>query len=267
MKTIRKEYQRPFILEPSKLSRILDVAHDNLSSATQGQIADSFEISMAGNRTEQATVLDDVLNLDNSRRYKILRVLITSSASSSNSMSHLVEIDFDGHDGSKPKTVLTVRSDATGWASRTFSELEEQVERTRSEDLGQRGAVAGLLIVFLISLLGFLLSISPHVRQDPLSLWGFTSEDGEYLRGLLESNETLTAEQLRELRTRQYRNLINAVYPSKPNFWLNGRTIFASVSVVVLGTSAVILLASCYPGAVFLWGDGAERYQRLKQRR
>lgn len=150
MKLIRKEYERPFIVEPTKLTRLLERMHERLADHPDVQQRDGFEVFLSGSRTEETNTLDEVLAIENTRRHAVLRMIATSSAkhSASTTSEHQIEVDFDGRD--KSKATITVRSDASAWASRVLSELEEQVERTGTRDMGGRGAVLGLLVVFVV---------------------------------------------------------------------------------------------------------------------
>lgn len=45
------------------------------------------------------------------------------------------------------------------------------------------------------------------------------------------------------------------------------RTLFWAVPLLVLVVCIGILLTTCYPTAVFLWGDGVDRYTNTVHRR
>ena len=104
--------------------------HDNTTEH------DDFEVFLSGQRREETTSVDEVLKLDNSRKSKIQRLLITCSASTAQATrpEHEIQIDFDGRTVGKTKIIVTIRSDDPGWSDRALSEVEEQVERTSLQD-------------------------------------------------------------------------------------------------------------------------------------
>jgi hypothetical protein len=84
---------------------------------------------------------------------------------------------------------------------------------------------------------------------------------------MLSSGATLTDEESREVTTMQLRNVLDAERPrrqGKPRTTTELLLMFAPPLLMMM--TAVYLL-SCYPNAVFLWGDGIERYEALKQTR
>jgi hypothetical protein len=81
MKHIHKEYAQPFLIEPTKLLRIVGKIHERLADHTNCTPHDSFEVFLTGNQREEMTTLDEVLALDNSRKHTIERLVILCSAS------------------------------------------------------------------------------------------------------------------------------------------------------------------------------------------
>ncbi len=96
MTQIHKEYERYFLLEPTKLTRLIDKIHERLADHPHTSTHDYFTAFLRGNRREELTNVDDVLALDNSHKHKIQRLLIVCSASTAGSVraEHEVEVDF-----------------------------------------------------------------------------------------------------------------------------------------------------------------------------
>jgi hypothetical protein len=97
MKVIRKEYQQPFQLEPTKLTRIVDTIHERLAQHPISIVHDHFAVFLAGNQQEEMTTLDEVFGLDNSLRRKILRLVVRCTGSTPHDAvrpEHEVEVDF-----------------------------------------------------------------------------------------------------------------------------------------------------------------------------
>jgi hypothetical protein len=78
---VQKEYQKSFLVEPSKLGRLIDKIHERLRENQNATLQDMFQVFFTGDRREEMTELDDVLALDNSRKKKIKRLAITCSSS------------------------------------------------------------------------------------------------------------------------------------------------------------------------------------------
>ena len=70
---VQKEYARPFLVEPTKLTRMVDKIHDRPAEQAEGPARDRFEVFMSGDRHEELTSLDQVLALDNSERQREIR--------------------------------------------------------------------------------------------------------------------------------------------------------------------------------------------------
>ena len=168
MKQIHKDYERPFLLEKTKLDRLLDVIHDRLGEHSDTTKRDDFEVFLSGQRREEMTSVEDVLELDNSRKSKIQRLLITCCASTEAATrpEHEVQVDFDGRFGgkNKAKVIVSVRSDDAGWSDRVLSEVEEQVERTSLQDVPHRVALAVLITLGIIVLLFMVISATNSRR-------------------------------------------------------------------------------------------------------
>ena len=150
------------MLEKTKLDRLMDIIHDRLGEHQGTTKRDDFEVLLSGQRREEMTSVEDVLQLDNSRKSKIQRLLITCCASTKGAPrpEHEIQVDFDGRNVAKNKTkvIVSVRSDDAGWSDRALSEVEEQVERTSLQDVPHRVALVILVSSVLIVLLLLLLS-------------------------------------------------------------------------------------------------------------
>jgi hypothetical protein len=131
-----------------------------------------------------------------------------------------VQVDF-GYpkaSGTPPNSTInavaiSVRSDAGAWASRTLSEVEEQVERTWI-----RYSI-GYLVVLMALLLAVLIFITllPFAHTEPASantLWLKTS-DVDRIEVMLRDHPTLTDENLRDVATMQLRNVLGLPRPPR----------------------------------------------------
>jgi hypothetical protein len=276
MISIDKEYPKPFLLEPTKLNRLVDKIHERLGDHANTTAHESFDVFMSGNRHEELPTVDSVLELENSRKYTIQRLLITCSAATRGAVrpEHEVRVDFGKEkktqQGSNVKLIeVDVRSDSPGWANRTLSEVEEQVERTWIQNPIPVGALAGLLalLLFLIVLLLVGINHAAPRTDDILRAAWLTDADLNRVEQILAQNRTMTDEEMREVETRRLRNILQDEKPQQMPTKSTSRSVWLLlVPLVILGICVLLLLKS-YPTWVFLWGDEVERYNRLVQRR
>jgi hypothetical protein len=275
MKQIHKEYPRPFVLEATKLTSIVGALHARLGDH---QVRDSFEVILSGNRREEVATLDALLALQNKKGMRVERMILTCSSKAANAgMDHAVEVEFGPKPGTEqiparataPLVAITVRSDEAAWAARTLSEVEEQVERTFVSHTTPGlwfGAILVIGLLFVLSQLHF----SHEPADQSWSMW-LRSADLDRLQQIVDQGRTITDDEMREVVTRQLRNLVeyrkdlqtyNATISTSPKSLLY----FAIPFLLVLGCG-VYLFARCYPAAVFKWGDEVARYEGLLQQR
>jgi hypothetical protein len=250
---VQKDYQKSFLVEPSKLGRLIDKIHERLRENQNATLQDMFQVFFTGDRREEMTELDDVLALDNSRKKKIKRLAITCSSSLGATKSDKeVQVDF-----ARPKptgtgttniVAVSVRSDNVAWANSTFAEVEEQVERYW---LDYERPIVVLLVLLLLALI----LIASQIVPPGLSLssnWWLTSSDLDRIEEMLAQRPTLTDEDLREVSTTQLRNILDARRATRsPQQYWTRRTLIWAVPLLVVVACVVILLTT-YRGAVFL---------------
>jgi hypothetical protein len=274
MKHVHKQYEPAFLLEPTKLGRIVDTIHQRLADHANTATHDVFEVFLTGNHREEMTAIDDVLALDNSRRHRVARLVIQCSASTPGSLrpEHEVQVDFGAPAAPKPGSTsgtsrvvtIDVRSDAPGWANRTLSEVEEQVERTWP----RRSAVIVLLLLLLIGILVLAAEfLTFRAGTRPELMW-LNDADLKHVEALLEPGHTLSEQEVREVATMQLRNVLDAQRPPPPRRPSDlRRSLFIAAPLLVVLLCVLVLLTTCYPNAVFLWGDEVGRFDSILQRR
>jgi hypothetical protein len=275
MKKVDKEYPHPFLLEPTKLNRIIDTVHGSFAAIPNATLHDNFEVFLTGDRREELPSVDTVLALDNTRKHKIQRLVIFCSASSPGfaKPDHEVQVDFGGP-SSFPRNSTTVtkvvsigvRGESASWNSRTLAEIEEQVERTQLHHTRPLGVLILILAVAVIVLAAQFLNFAaaPLTSSD----WWLKHSDLDRLAEMLKQHPTLTDEDLREIETRQLKNVLeyNGVSQRPTQTSRPARAVLLPLACVSI-IGCVIILFTCYPSAVFLWGDEQARYETILQRR
>jgi hypothetical protein len=282
---VYKEYPLPFVLEETKLNRIVDTIHESLPDHPHGVRADRFDVFLPGTRTQQMGSVQEVLSLDNSRAQKISRLVITCSATTAGAPrpDHEVQVDFagptahsstSGTPGTPPTAAkvvaISVSGDSAVWANRTLSEVEEQVERTRQHQTAYSQTVLLLLLIGgLLLVASILLPLRSSDEPWSTRMW-LRGADLDRVQEIVEQHRTITDEELREVVTMQLRNVLAAerpMTPPPPPPSSMRETLSMLVPTLILLACAALLLAYCYPTAVFLWGDEIAQYDRLLQRR
>ena len=271
--TTNKPYGGSFLLEKTKLDRLLEIIHARLGDHPHTTSHDHFEVFLSDKRCIEKHSVDDVLKLDNSRKSKIQRLLMTccTSTEKAGRPEHEIQVDFDGRidDKVRVKVIVSVRSDEAGWNDRALSEVEEQIERTSLQDYRARLGLAVLAvsaaIAFLLLLLSSLSSGRPAIDAAG-AMWLRTS-DLARVEQILKQGRTITDEEMREINTMQLRNVLEEQRP-KPVFigWTWQKS-FVGGPLLIVSACAFYLLVACYPNAVFLWGDEVERYNKMLQTR
>jgi hypothetical protein len=275
-----KEYQAAFLLEATKLERLMEVIHERLGDHPTAVVQDHFEVFMTGNRCDELTNIEQVLALENSKKHRLERLVIVSSAATEGARRPEYEVLVDFGVVKKQRTATTatpvklvtveVRSDAPNWNRQTLSQVEEQVERTR---LGQTAPVISLLVLILLLAGFFLVQFPPRLEggggswESSRRLW-LNEKELDRIEQAVKENRTLTDAEIREITTGQLRNvLINARPPAEANPTRTRPLLLFGIPFLMLVAVAVYLVVACYPGAVFLWGDELERYNAVLQRR
>ena len=233
---------------------------------------------MSHSRREEMSSLEQVLAVENSRKHKIERLLIVSTSSRDGALrpEHEVQVDFgavryspsSGGGNTTVKVIaVSVRSDLSGWASRTLSEVEEQIERTKLHYSSPMLALVGLVVFMFLVLVFQLVKIEPQKEDISNAMW-LDSPSLDRVEKILSQGRTLTDDEMREITTLQLRNVLLDQRPKQPPPKGRARkaVLLGIPFLLVLGLT-ITLIKSCYPGAVFLWGDEVDRYSNIIQRR
>lgn len=78
----------------------------------------------------------------------------------------------------------------------------------------------------------------------------------------------MTDEEVREITTRQLRNILEDQRPKQsPQKGRTRQLVFIGVPFLIVLACGLTLLLTCYPRTIFLWGDENERYANVLQRR
>ncbi len=263
---VHKEYAKPFLLEPTKLTRISTRSMNGLATTNARRCVTILRWSVPGNSAWNSTASMRSLR---STMCASTRYFVSSSHAprdkNATLLEHEIKVDFGGQGiGSNPASkgvAISVSSDAVGWPSRTLSELEEQVERTWLPYLHIILILCAILVGELVLLFFQLpLSFAPSALDETRAMW-LRERDLDRVEQILGQGRPITAEEMRDITTRQLHNILEEYRPKRSaKKGLGRKTWSLVIPLAILVVCGFILLATCYPTAVFLWGDEVQRY-------
>lgn len=271
MRLIHKEYKQHFLVEPTKLDKLVDVIQGSLAEH-RGRVLKSYEVVFKGDRSDTFDNIDDVYRLDNSKKGKIQRLLITMSSTpdGDSKPNHEAQVDFSVLRQEKKDRLVTtqvkIRSDSTSWASRTLADIEQQTDRTKQQYT--LPLVAACLIFISIALLALSqLTVGNTSYQMSNMMW-LSPPEVDKVGVMLKQNAVLTSENLREIQSWQMQNLLLDQHPApSPGRELSRQQVAFGIPLVVVAIIAVLLALTCYPRGVFYWGDEIDAFDKIKSRR
>ena len=261
----------------------MEVIHERLGDYPDKIITDHFQVFMEGNRCDELTSLEQVLAVENSKKHKIQRLVIVSSAATNGARKpeHEVTVDYGVVKPPKAKAstppststaklvTLEVRSNSPRWNRQTLSHVEEQLERTW---LQQTAPVVSVLLLLLLLIIFFFvrftrISSSRDAWSASRVMW-LDDKELNRIQQAVNENRTLTEAEMREITTGQLSNVLLYQRPKpEPRQGVSRSFLFFGISIIVLGVTAIVLVVTCYPGAVFYWGDEVRHYESILQRR
>jgi hypothetical protein len=267
---LEKTYSAPFVLDRSKLSRMLTIVEQEVRE-TSTQFQPQFEVLFKNNKRVVLRSFQDVLSLDNSMKNPIRELDIESvfpSHTESSPIPTRVHLYFDS--GRYDNITIAVTSPDTRHATELFAELEEQIDRTIDTNWILRYIkttpallLAGFAVVFCLLIIAVaLVDAEPRIQ--------LSAADSAELQRLLslartdsEKIDALVQAKLRELKAFQMSPLDRINWPAM----LSLRGAFIALPVIVLIATLAYLIAARYPWVVFAWGDWEQHYNSLLSRR
>jgi len=301
MLSATKTYKGAFLINKARLTRLVEGIRENFSEAEMLSALE-YRIHLSDGEIINLSETDDVLGLDNSLRKRIKRMVITETCGKIKTVDDtspenksdekspkcsskccFCEVDFDG--GVKPTEIIsTVKSNDNKSGYLLLSFLEEQIDRTI-----QRGIVYRIIkssptteIVVMIAFFVFYLIMISYVlffyslteKQTLQDKMWLTEKDVTELQKMLDEPSFADNPQMliSNVYKRQIRNLSSPhkIQPSKERKLgrlYDWRIFFIVLPVVVILGALIYLFTTCYPLAVFLWGDYEEEYTKIEGRR
>ena len=122
--TIRKDVNSAFVLDKTKLTRLLDVIEQRYEDLNDN-ISQRFDVTLKNKQVITVRSADELFNLDNSIKNPITTLDIVGSKANSDDL--VCKVSFSSYHGSNIMMYINTRDNQH--TSRFFAEVEEQVER------------------------------------------------------------------------------------------------------------------------------------------
>ena len=273
---LNKSFGATFILEKSKLLRLLNIIEEKYKSIGK-KPKSIFAIILKNGKQMGVNDIEHVLGHDNAIKNPIDFLGINYECHNEDDV-----IDYDiTYSISKSEIKVTVKSSNVRFANELFAEIEEQVERaivkswisnlkrTISSD-PRRIAPLIVSIIMMLILIPIIILVEPQqniYRNNFLS-----NSDIQHILKLSEKVQTIDDKinLLYKYNMLQLDNIkTNTNLYSFKNIFLKFdlKLIFILLPFFIIIFSFVYLLIYCYPGSLFLWGDYEDYYNRIQNKR
>lgn len=274
----KRNFESPFVLNPSKVTKLVEVILDRLRLLKKAESTLSLQITMAGGRSATVSSVEGLFKIDNTRRNKVLSLMIHASAFDTVAQSVRAPSSINVSFGELTAVSIHVRSEETDWSNSTQETIEEQVERCFqgrmariSRSLKENFVLILLPIVLVLTTavgLPWIASIESDRNEIANSMW-LGNAASQFLVESSSGEIGLVPDAERKILLFQLRQLANR--PSSDSgvmgFLLNWRVYAVGLPLAFLLCTGGYLLLACYPSAVFAWGDQEEEFARLVQHR
>lgn len=267
---IHKRFRSAYVLDEAKLRRLLDVIDQAFKESGSDYKID-FEVHQPQRKVTTVNSIEQLLLLDNSKRYPIESLLITATTPKNNEdddelTSRNCEVLFSDDD-IVACVDYEVSSSDTNWVNNCSTLLVEQIERTLQSGLIMKLNVSQpfrTMMIPLISTLFILIIISliPLKEKSRISnqMW-LTDSD---IARISKSEKAISPSDVLDM---QIKNIQKIKSDSKLK-WLKDWRVYAAFSPLMLVLACLIYLVFyCYPPTVFNWGDMGDYYEILLGRR
>lgn len=266
---ISKSFFSVFILEKSKLSKLLTVINNKYQSIGLEPLS-RYEIILENEKQILLNDIEHVFSLDNTIKNPV----------------EIFKIIFEGSQGDmylncyitykrkKNNIVVNIESSNIKWCNELFADIEEQIERTFDKNLiysikSLSGFIMGLLylVIFLSISFLFLSSYEPIAGQKEFFLTESNineimkdSKSADSIEDKIDIIYKIKTYQLANLTTKKsyYKIIIQQ---------FNIGLFFILFPLIFIMSCSFYLMKYCYPGSIFIWGDFEDYYNKIIHRR
>jgi len=155
--------------------------------------------------------------------------------------------------------------DTLPWTRQTLSQVEEQVERTWISFVTPVVSLVSLVILLMVFLL---IQVLPRFGDEPWKTMWLDDPELDRIERAVKENRPLTEAEMREISAGQFQNVLAQVRPkAEPQVRRKRALLLFGIPFLLIVAASIYLAMTCYPKAVFLWGDEVDRYNATLLRR
>ncbi len=270
----RRIFNDVFILDTSKLSRLLNVIEERFKGISEEYIA-KYEITTKKGKSFKTTTIDEITNHDNPINNPIIDLDIRYS-DDKDEARNICQIQYDTEDS---RIRVYIDTEKAKLGSDLFAEIEEQIERSivtnwiyKLKKRAIHEIMSFLMLVMMVPVMVVIMFTVPSKnfkRTDYL-----TQEDISYLSDLFpkeEMNRDMKVEYLYEYHSRKLKNIktdnIGILDTLSKNNVFTMKIALLVLPFVVMFIGIYYIFSKSYIGSMFLWGDFVEYYNTIHDRK
>jgi len=258
-------YTSPFVLDGAKLTRILTVLEGRFTSAGAA-FNPAFRVTLRNGKNLRVAALSALLALDNTLKNPVSSLEIVASTDQLGAA-----VTFD--DTERNNIVVAVRGADPKVVGELFAEVEEQVERAMVRGwvpklLGGAWSITELLLP-LVLVGGLVAAAGTFIfsGSERLTVGLTKAAADEARRGLTgirtvedKINWLFEVERKKIELSATESEMDLAKFATWPNFFL-------ALPILIAVGCVIYMARTCYPRAVFVWGDWDEHYGNIVSKR
>lgn len=269
---LSKSFKSIFLLEKSKLSRLLNIIEDKYKDA--GKNPNSvYNITLKNGKKIVVHDIEHILAHDNAIKNPIVNFAIKYKYSRDDDINECEII----YDKTKSKIDFSIESSSVRFSNELFAEIEEQIERSIVKSwiyAIKKDLLSNIMLLFmLITIISFIIA---GLYKEPNQY----SKDTDFLsdsnvQHLLNfsKNAQKNDDKLDMLYNYYLIRLVNMTKKDKP-FSFNDFIYKVDYKIILILLPFIIIIISfgyliiyCYPGSIFLWGDYEDYYNSILNKR
>lgn len=265
MANIAKSYRSSFVLEQSKLNRLISILRERLTVSSHPP-KETYQVRHADGTIVTIESLERLYEFHNSGKKQIEQLEINvdpQPSEDADSKYRGATIEFTNQRGSGNVSIIVADSNPK-LAAETFATIEEQVERSfKNGFMYSLSSHFPLLILPILSVFAFLLLFTLLLMPQgtrSTTMW-LTKAEIDEIAIDLEKPSAIPQEQQLAILKRQLNNVRKSL--ETPRLRLTWPMIGVGVPVLIVIVAFIYLVKRCYPPTVFLWGDAEEWYQNI----
>lgn len=261
---ISKNYEKPFLLSRSKLTRLCEVIEKRFNKEDL-EFSRTFKVLLTNSKNLQLNDLSELFELDNGPKNEIKEL---ETIYRSKNESFRVEVTFLKM--SVPEIEIVIFSPDYMWSNELMAEVEEQVERTLQSGVVSNLASWNKLSFIIFPMLASIIAMVYSLFIGDTSSNTFTPNE-ESISELINMTEVATTTDKKIDFIYSY---LEASLPQEEtnqsnstNYFKDWKFYLIVVPLAVMAGILFYLFKYMYPKAIFEWGDMEEHYKIIVDRR